>query len=131
MYSYDAAGNLTLFAHPNGAASTYQYDAANLLLNIANLSSGKLLSSFKYVLDKVCNRVQMTSNGASVNNYSYDNLYRLTSWTAPSGQVTQWAYDPVGNRTSMISPAGTTNYAYDAADELLTATVISFTYDGN
>lgn len=130
-YSYDGASNLLGFTHPNGAVSTYEYDAANRLLSITNLSAGKLLSSFAYIIDKLGNRVQMTSNGSSVNRYSYDNLYRLTSWTAPSGQVTQWAYDPVGNRTSMISSAGMTSYTYDAADELLTSAGMSFTYDGN
>jgi RHS repeat-associated protein len=31
----------------------------------------------------------------------------------------------------MVSSAGTTNYSYDAADELLTASSTIFTYDGN
>ncbi len=130
-YSYDAAGNLSGFLLPNGAVSQYRYDAANRLLDITNMSRGRAVSSFAYVLDKVGNRVEMISNGRSVNRYGYDDLYRLTSWIAPSGQITQWAYDPVGNRTETISSAGTTSYTYDAADQLLAAGATRFTYDSN
>jgi RHS repeat-associated protein len=130
-YSYDAASNLTAFAHPNGAASTYQYDAANRLLSIVNQSVGKTLSSFSYILDKVGNRTQMTTSANGINQFGYDGLYRLTSWTPSSGQLSQWFCDAVGNRTKVVSSAGTTNYSYDAADELLSAGTSSFTYEGN
>jgi RHS repeat-associated protein len=130
-YSYDAASNLSGFTHPNGAASSYQYDFANRLTSIVNRSGSATLSSFTYALDKVGNRTQMTTSANGVNQFGYDGLYRLTSWTPPSGQSTQWMYDAVGNRKTMVSSAGTTNYSYDAADELLTAGATSFTYDGN
>ena len=130
-YSYDALGNLTGFAHPNGATSAYQYDIANRLTSIVNRSGSSVLSSFTYGLDKVGNRLQMTTSAGGINKYGYDPLYRLTSWTAPSGQMTQWSYDAVGNRKSMISPAGTTSYTYDAADQMLTAGAATLTYDGN
>jgi RHS repeat-associated protein len=130
-YAYDAAGNLAGLAHPNGASSSYQYDTSNRLQNITNRSGANTLSSFTYLLDRVGNRTQMTTSAGGVNRYGYDGLYRLTSWTAPSNQVTQWVYDAVGNRTSMVSSAGTTNYTYDAADELLTAGTATYGYDGN
>ena len=130
-YSYDAASNLSAFALPNGAASAYTYDPANRLLSVVNRSGANVLSSFTYALDKVGNRLQVTSAAGGVTNYGYDKLYRLTSWTPSSGQVTQYSYDAVGNRLSLISAAGTTNYAYDAADQLLSAGTTTFTYDGN
>jgi RHS repeat-associated protein len=130
-YTYDTAGNLTGLSHPNGANSSYQYDGANRLLSVINRSGSSTLSSFTYGLDKVGNRVQMTTSANGVNNYGYDGLYRLTSWTPPSGQATTWTYDPVGNRNKMVSSAGTTNYSYDAADELLSAGTTTFSYDGN
>ncbi len=129
-YTYDAAGNLTGMADPNGAASSYQYDAANRLTGIVNRSGAVALSSFGYTLDKAGNRLQMAT-AAGVNQYLYDDLYRLISWTAPSGQATRWTYGATGNRASMTSPAGTTAYTYDAADEMLTAGTSQFTYDGN
>jgi len=73
----------------------------------------------------------MTTSANGINQFAYDGLYRLTSWTPSSGQVSQWFYDAVGNRTKMVSSAGTTNYSYDAADELLFAGTSSFAYDGN
>lgn len=130
-YTYDAAGNLLGFSHPNGATAAYQYDAASRLTSVTNKSGPTTLSSFTYALDKVGNRVQMVTSAGGVNAFGYDSLYRLTSWTAPSGQPTTWTYDAVGNRKAMVSSAGTTNYTYDVADELLTAGTSSLTYDGN
>jgi RHS repeat-associated protein len=130
-YTYDAAGNLTLTVNPNDTASVYTYDAANRLTGIGNSSGDSVLSSFSYMLDNVGNRMQVMSATGEVNRYGYDNLYRLTSWTAPSGQVTQYTYDPVGNRLTMANSSGTTTYTYDAADQMLTAGATRFTYDGN
>ena len=44
---------------------------------------------------------------------------------------TIYAYDSVGNRTGLTSSVGTTAYAYDDDDRLLTAGAITFGYDGN
>ena len=73
----------------------------------------------------------MTTSANGVNRFGYDDLYRLTSWTPPSGQSSQWTYDAVGNRKTAVSSAGTTNYSYDAANELLVGGTTSFTYDRN
>lgn len=131
VYAYDAAGNLTGTTHPNGAAASYNYDSANRLLSVVNRSGTRTLSSFNYALDSVGNRLQMATLGGGVHRYGYDALYRLTSWTAPSNQVTQYNYDATGNRLSLISSAGTTQYTYDAADQLRSAGATAFTYDGN
>lgn len=130
-YAYDPASNLTGFSYPNGASSLYFFDAANRLLEIVNRSSSNVLSSFTYLLDSVGNRLQVTSAAGGTTTYAYDPLYRLTSWAAPSGQPTQYAYDPVGNRLSMVSSAGTTSYAYDADDRMLSAGTTSYGYDNN
>jgi len=42
-----------------------------------------------------------------------------------------WTYDKVGNRLSETRSTGTTNYAYDARDRLLSAGATSYTYDAN
>ena len=101
------------------------------ILTVLNTVTSRTLSSFAYTLDKVGNRLQMTTNTGSVQRYGYDSLYRLNSWTAPSGQITRYAYDAVGNRISLVSSAGTTAYTYDAADELLSAGATTLTYDGS
>jgi RHS repeat-associated protein len=130
-YSYDAGGNLAGFVYPNGTASTYSYDAANRLFQIVNHSGSQVLSSFTYSLDSIGNRLQATSAAGGTTKYGYDALYRLTSWTVPSGQATQYIYDPAGNRLSMNNSAGTTPYAYDAADRLLSSGATTYVYDNN
>ena len=130
-YAFDPAGRLTANTLPNGVQSIYSYDAANRLLSVSNMGRAGLLSSFTYVLDKVGNRLQVTSAAGGSSQYGYDPLYRLTSWTAPSGQSTQYAYDAIGNRTGLVSSAGATSFSFDDADEMLTAGAASFYYDGN
>jgi RHS repeat-associated protein len=128
---YDAAGNLVSAVYPNGTSTAYAYDAAGRLLNVTNRTGEKVNSAYTYVMDKVGNRLEVASYNEGVERYGYDRLYRLTSWTSPSRQAVRYAYDPVGNRLSMTEPTGTVNYAYDVADELLTAGGTTFTYDGN
>jgi RHS repeat-associated protein len=130
-YAYDPVSNLIATVHPNGTSSLYTYDGASRLVGILNLSGLLPLSSFGYVLDKVGNRTSRISTSGGFDQYGYDSLYRLTSWTNTVGNVTKYSYDAVGNRLSLVVPSGTTNYQYDAADELLKAGTTTFTYDGN
>ena len=130
-YTYDPASNLTATALPNGALSFYTYDASNRLLVIANLSGIFPVSAFAYQLDKVGNRTAVVSTAGGFDQYGYDSLYRLTSWTDVYGHATRYTYDLVGNRLSLAAPSGTTNYTYDAADQLLAAGTTTFSYDGN
>jgi RHS repeat-associated protein len=130
-YTYDAVGRQVACVLGNGASTTYSYDNANRLLRVVNSMGARLLTSYAYVLDKAGNRLQLTDSSGGLTRYGYDALNRLASWTPPSGQSTVYAFDAAGNRTSQISAAGTTNSAYDAADRLLTAGTISFTYDNN
>ena len=129
--SYDAAGNLTGTVLPNGASSTNAFDDAGRLVSVFNRSGAQVTSGYSYVLDRVGNRMEVASFNEGIERYGYDRLYRLTSWTAPSRQETRYAYDAVGNRASLADPTGTVIYAYDVADQLLTATGTAFTYDGN
>ena len=130
-YTYDAASSLTKMTYPNGAVSLYTYDSANRLIAILNLSGFRPLSGFSYALDRVGNRTAVISIAGGRSQYGYDGLYRLTSWTEPVGRVTHYSYDAVGNRLSLAAPSGTTNYTYDAADQLLKAGPTTFAYDGN
>jgi RHS repeat-associated protein len=130
-YAYDAAGNLTGQVNPNNTSAAYAYDDAGRLASLVNRSGTQPISAFSYVLDRVGNRIEVASLTEGVQRYGYDRLYRLTSWTQPSRQIVRYVYDAVGNRTAVHAPSGITNYAYDAADQLLSAGPTTFTYDGN
>jgi RHS repeat-associated protein len=70
-----------------------------------------------------------------VTTYGYDNLNRLASVKYPLGNTVAYTYDPMGNRMSMVTKLGkmssTTNYNYDAGDQVLSAGSITYTYDNN
>ncbi len=130
-YSYDSAGNLLSTTLPNGVVSAGSYDKSDRVATVTNQAAGVTSSSFTYVLDALGNASQVASAAGGVSKYSYDALNRLTAWTAPSGQTTTYTYDAAGNRLSVAGSAGSTTYAYDDNDELLSAGTVTFTYDAN
>jgi YD repeat-containing protein len=75
-YTYDNASNVATVATPNGLQSKFTYDTLNRLTGM-NTS----VASYNHTLGATGNRTQATeSNGRTVN-WSYDNIYRLTSET--------------------------------------------------
>ena len=131
-YSYDPASNLTTIQYPNGAGIAFNYDTANRLTQIANTEKGIPPLVLAYSLDPVGNRSTISVNGIPTN-FAYDALNELVS--AQLGPLvatkTTWSFDAVGNRLQQASVLGTTKYAYDAGDRLLTAGSLTFTYDAN
>lgn len=148
-FSYDPMGRPVSRVYPNGVASSYSYDPGGRLAKLEHRKGdGALLGSFAYAYDAAGNRVSMTDNlGERL--YSYDKLNRLTKAAYASGRTQEFAYDPVGNRTKLteewpeilakinkvdgVTANGktvkTVNYAYDAADRLLTAGNKAYTHD--
>src|SRR5262249_18488863 len=101
-YGYDADGDLTSRATPDGATATYHYNADH-------------------------QPDSLTIDNATIN-YNYDADSRLTTSDLPNGVTETRAYDPASRLTSIKDTAsGTTisNYAYsyDAADNPTTITV--------
>ena len=80
------------------------------------------------------NRTAVTEVGGRTGNYTYDDLYRLTSESIgndPHGVngSAGYGYDPVGNRlnrSSSIAPMPSQSSTYDANDRLT-----SDAYDNN
>lgn len=80
-----------------------------------------------------------TSAEALTIDYTYDSLNRLTSATYSNGTAFHYTYDAAGNvleYTSTVNgQSSSVQYAYDTANQLLTATKDStvwyYTYDGN
>src|SRR5258708_22829517 len=67
--------------------------------------------------------------------WDYDDTYRLTSEKRldNTNSVTSqaaWTYDPVGNRLSQTVNGTTTNYTYNALDQVVTAGAAQYHYDG-
>ena len=134
---HDAAGRNIAETNANLEVTQLRYDARN---NLTNLIDGKNQNTWwRYdEYSRVTNKLDHATTLLFV--YQYDADSRLTNrWSAAKGN-TGYAYDPVGNLTNVnyaVSPdltlqydalnrltnlvdaVGTTRYAYDAADQLL------------
>ncbi len=131
-FTYDADGHRIGLAYPNGIATSYAYDAASELTQIIHQKSGTAVAFANYNYDADGNRTSMqTTDGA--NSYSYDALNRLISASHPAAsllpiQNETFSYDPVGNR---LSDAAIANYSYNAANELVSNSSFTYSYDAN
>ena len=139
-YSYDAVGNLSGSAYPNGITAGYTYDQRNRLtaMSSAGLQTGglSLVAQYTYTLGAAGNRLSVSELSGRTVNYIYDNLYRLTSetiraastgtFTCSTGQcgAIGYTYDAVGNRqqrTSTLAAIPATGLLYyDANDRTCT-----------
>lgn len=137
-YQRDGVGQPTLITNPNATVAEMSYDRANRLLSLVNRQiSGaqKTISSFRYTLDDVGQRVRMDAEYGWRNpprvstTYQYDPLRRLVRTDDSEGVWTTYAFDAAGNRLQLstnddaFSPrpfdAQTQSYTYDDANELL------------
>ena len=143
-YSYDNASNVATVATPNDLTSKFTYDMLNRLTEL----STPPVADYKYTLGLTGNRTGSTEQGGRTLNWSYDNIYRLTSETIAddptnnNGSVS-YGLDPVGNRKSvnstfsLIDPtAGSYNpddqlasETYDANGNVTSTGGMSYTYD--
>jgi RHS repeat-associated protein len=141
-YGYDAAGNLQTTTLPsgNGYVETRTYDRAGRLTDILNKKGATTLAEFAMSIDPAGNPTQVVRTGslAQTQRYTYDGIDRITeacfqasACTSGSSPFIRWTYDGVGNRLTEARPTGTTNYAYNVADELTQAGSTSYTYNQN
>ncbi len=131
-FSYDADGRRVGLAYPNSVQTNYGYDAASELTQIIHQKNGTALVFAEYAYDSDGNRVSMaTPDGTNV--YSYDPLNRLISASHPAPSNLpilneNFSYDPVGNR---LSDAQISGYNYNAANELVSNSSFTYSYDAN
>lgn len=159
-YERDGVGNITRTLNPNSTVTTLTYDQANRVLTLRNeqvVGAMKTNSAFAYTYNQVGHVTQVVNEYGWRNppvvteTYTYDGLHRLAGMEDSDGVVMAYAYDKVGNRlvwqtnddltTQTPFDGFDAGYDYNAANQLLTATVdsetpngdvvIAFTYDGN
>ena len=131
-FNYDLAGRKTKTTHANGSYADYTYDNANRLLSLQNKKSGgSIISSFTYTMDNVGNRTTMTDN-TGINNYSYDNIYQLTSAQYSDGHQDDFSYDNWGNRKQWTHDlTQVTDFTHDVVDRMKKVGTDSIVYDAN
>lgn len=133
QYTYDGANNLTSITDAAAHLTSFQYD------NLSRQTMRKLpLGMFETnAYDAVGNMTSRTDFNGKVTTFSYDTLNRLlqklpdTSLNQPTVKFT---YTATGHRASMSDASGTTSYAYDNRDRLISkatpAGTLNYTYDG-
>jgi len=134
-YGYDPVGNRTGLTLPNGVTTDYTYNALDRLTGIVQHKAGQSpLASYAYTLDANGNRVGAVEGDGSSIGWGYDQAGRVTSETryGGNGAVTSrlsYSYDNVGNRLSMAANGQTTDYSYNASDQLVNAGSKRYSYD--
>ena len=136
-YVYDAGGRLETISYPNGVRTQYAYNVKNQIIAIEHQDAGAgLIQRFEYTLDAIGNALRVVELSGRTVNYTYDHLNRLTSEVVsndPHGNdtSTSFEYDAVGNLIAKTVDGVTTNYAYNANDQLTVQDAAIFTYDDN
>jgi RHS repeat-associated protein len=123
--SYDGANRLTgwLWSSAGNASYNQSYNNDGTINNITNKNSSSVINySLGYSYDKDGRITQLSRNNGTTDNYSYDNVDRLTSESRTTGGVATYSinytYDQNGNRTSLsatgqhMQPAANVAYTY-------------------
>jgi RHS repeat-associated protein len=136
----DTSGNVVSVTDANLNKTSYAYDARNQLETKTLPSiSGLGPSVFTYTYDSVGNLASETLPATNIaagtadrkTTFRYDAVHRLTLETRPTpggvsthvAPLTAVTYDDAGNKASVTDPMQrVTQYAYDAANRLITVT---------
>ncbi len=120
-FTYDTASRRTTMTYPNGVATTYGYDGESRLTSVGASLSGTPITSFGYTYDAVGNRTRKSSLDA-IEDYRYDDLYRLVSVDRSGGTPSRWrfAFDKAGNRTADQADDAPNGGTFNSLNQLLT-----------
>lgn len=128
-FGYDENDRLTSLNSANPATSQiYAYDdLSRLFTHTLRNSGGAQVAKITYKYDKDDNIVSKVTQGtadAGTNTYGYDQVGRLTSWTAPGGDTTAYAWDASGNRTAIND----NTFSYDERNRIVLGAGSEFSY---
>ena len=126
-FAYDADGHLTTQDAPDGSSTRYRYDAAGRPTATAVTIGQRPVLSLTETLDADGLRTAESSTGlagAGKQQYGYDPLGQLTTWTnsAGSGNTTNYSYDHRRLLTGANSAGKASTLAHDPAGLLASLT---------
>lgn len=120
-YTYDPAGNVRSVQGPSGTTQ-YSYDPNERLAQVIDPSNG----NFTYTRDPAGQVTSMTRPNGITDTTTYDPAGRIATLHSTLGTTlvnkADYTFDGTGLRNSLTTTAGRTNYGYDAASQLTTAT---------
>ncbi|MHA2254144.1 MAG: RHS repeat-associated core domain-containing protein, partial [Candidatus Kariarchaeaceae archaeon] len=125
-YNWNRPSNISL---PGGSTKEYVYDPLMRIKTITSKDPGQnALLNYQYTYDKMDNITAKDTEHGDYD-YSYDDLYRLTTVHNPTLDDEAFTYDQVGNRLTTADIAG--NWTYNNNNELEGYDNISYVYDDN
>ena len=128
-FSYDSQDRPVAMIYPNGVRKTTEYDIAGRVASISVVNrTGAPIMGWSYTYDAAAKLTRVRDIRGRETNYSYDGAGRLTEETGPAGTF-RYGYSPGGNRISFSDGERSTQYRYNAADQLISAGDETFAYD--
>jgi len=125
-YTYDQAHNLRTIVNAEGYTTTFEYDAANRF--IAETDAVGNVTTYEY--DEAGNLVGRTDANGAHTTYDYDAAGRLLGVDYPGAdQDETYDYDAVGNQTLARNPNVTTEYTFNALNQVESVHDVSHAWD--
>ncbi len=127
--TYDNASRRTSLQIPISTknkfvTTTYGYDTANRLLSMLQQGPSATIENLLYEYDPNSNRTKYTRNAVQptrtgVDSATYDDANEMLTFKPASSTQRNMAYDNNGNMRSVTNNCGTTNYAWNARNQLV------------
>jgi len=123
-YEYTPGGEVSKRILGNDCLTYYEHDGVGRTSKVDNRKSDlTLISSYEYQRNKVGSPVSVLRNDGWAVYYEYDRKHQLTKETQRDDEGTdiyayEWTYDLAGNRMQQVFNGVTTDYSYNASNEL-------------
>ncbi|MBW2603600.1 MAG: RHS domain-containing protein [Deltaproteobacteria bacterium] len=125
-YNWNRPDSISL---PGGSKQEYIYDPLMRIKSITDKDPAQnVLMQYNYNYDKMDN-ITAKATWQGIQNYTYDDLYRLSASDHPMDADESFTYDSVGNRLTSADSAGT--WSYNLNNELQGFDTVSYDYDAN
>jgi len=125
-YNWNRPDSISL---PGGSKQEYAYDPLMRIKSITDKDPAQnVLMEYNYTYNKMDN-ITAKATWQGVQNYTYDDLYRLTASDYPIDADESFTYDSVGNRLTSADTADT--WSYNLNNELQSFDTVSYDYDAN
>ncbi|SFH34158.1 DUF6531 domain-containing protein [Pedobacter insulae] len=134
QFKYDTRNRRTQLIEPDGANVVSEYDDRNLLVRQTDYLGMVLTNTFNSFNDKI-REVKDDGGLTIVQEWTFDSMSRMVSFTDPTAEVSTYHYDSVGRNIQINYPNGfSSRKEYSANNQIIKEQMVSgaefaYTYD--